>query len=148
MPLSRAVPTAILLVLSSVLLTACDESPGGPDDVDDFTCPEPGSTGCAVVEGAVADADGGPAVDADIRVEPARSVQGVDTGTTATDGEGRFRVVVLSFLEVSETVPARVIAFRRAPGGTIEAADTVAVSLPFAAPGERPDPVTVSLQLP
>jgi len=146
----RRLAFPVLLLLSGFALVACDESPEGPDDGDDFTCPGPASTGCAVVVGEVAEADGQPAVDADIRVEPARSVQGVDTGTTVTDGDGRFRVVVLSFLEVPESVPARVIAFRRAsaPGGTISAADTVLVSLPFADSGEEPDEVTVTLQLP
>jgi hypothetical protein len=150
MPRPPAVPIAIPLVLSAALLAACDGSPGGLDGGDDFTCPGPASTGCAVVEGEVAGADGQPAVGADLRVEPARSVPGVDVATTETDGEGRFRAVVLAFQEVPASVPARVVAFRRtsAPGGEIDAADTVAVSLPFAAVGERPDVVTVTLQMP
>lgn len=145
-----AAPVAIALSLAAGLLAACAGDPSGPGDGDDFTCPGPASTGCAVVEGEVAGADGQPAADADVRVEPARSVPGVDVATTETDGEGRFRAVVLAFQEVPASVPARVVAFRRtsSPGGAIEVADTVVLSLPFAAVGERPDARTVSLELP
>lgn len=140
-------PLVPVLVSAAALAGGCGDGPLDPRD--ELTCTPPAATGCAVVDGVVMEADGSPAAGVDVTVEPPDSLNAVSGGHAVADDDGRFRIRLITHLEVHEALPARVVARPRPdPGEAIERADTVEVTLPFAERGERPEVVRAVLRLP